>query len=95
MAVSVRMDPLLEKELDVAAKQRGITKSQFIVEAVERALGKKDPYALMQQLKAKEERLYPGMREAFAGTEQPYATAASRRQLLARLKKKHGVGGAR
>jgi len=47
MAVSVRMEPLLEKELELAAKRRGITKSQFIVDAVERALGKKDPYALL------------------------------------------------
>lgn len=43
MAVSVRMDPLLEKELAQAAKRRGITKSQFIVEAVERALGRNNP----------------------------------------------------
>jgi len=43
MAVSVRMDPLLEKEMTQAAKRRGITKSQFIVEAVERALGRNNP----------------------------------------------------
>ncbi len=43
MAVSVRMDPMLEKEMEQAAKRRGITKSQFIVEAVERALGRKNP----------------------------------------------------
>ena len=34
MAVSVRMDPLLEKELELAARRQGITKSQFIVDAV-------------------------------------------------------------
>lgn len=43
MAVSVRMDPLLEKEMEQAARRRGITKSQFIVEAVERALGRNNP----------------------------------------------------
>ncbi len=43
MAVSVRMDPLMEKELEQAAKRRGITKSQFIIEAVERALGRNNP----------------------------------------------------
>lgn len=43
MAVSVRMDPLLESELAQAAKRRGISKSQFIVEAVERALGRNNP----------------------------------------------------
>jgi hypothetical protein len=47
MAVSVRMDPLLEKELEVAAKRRGVTKSQFIVDAVQTALGRKNPYELL------------------------------------------------
>ena len=55
MAVSVRMDPLLEKQLDQAAKRQGITKSQFIIDAVERALGRKNPYELMLALKAEEE----------------------------------------
>ena len=40
MAVSVRMSPLLEKELELAAQRKGVTKSQFIIEAVERALGR-------------------------------------------------------
>lgn len=51
MAVSVRMDPLMEKELELAAKRRGITKSQFIIDAVERALGRRDPLALLHQVK--------------------------------------------
>ncbi|MDR0479846.1 MAG: hypothetical protein LBH31_08640 [Burkholderiaceae bacterium] len=46
MAVSVRMNPLMEKELELAAKRQGITKSQFIIDAVERALGRKNPAAL-------------------------------------------------
>lgn len=50
MAVSVRMDPLMEKELELAAKRQGITKSQFIIEAVERALGHKDPAALYHKV---------------------------------------------
>ncbi|MDP2164523.1 MAG: CopG family transcriptional regulator [Hydrogenophaga sp.] len=53
MAVSVRMDPLLEKQLEQAARRKGITKSQFIIDAVQRALGRKNPYELM--LKVKEE----------------------------------------
>jgi RHH-type rel operon transcriptional repressor/antitoxin RelB len=44
------MDPLMEKELELAARRRGVTKSQFIIEAVERALGRKDPAALYQQV---------------------------------------------
>lgn len=47
MAVSVRMDPLLERELEGAAQRAGLTKSQFIIEAVERALGRKNPHALL------------------------------------------------
>ena len=51
MTVSVRMNPLLEKELELAAKRQGVTKSQFIVDAVERALGRKDPYQLLNQVR--------------------------------------------
>ena len=50
MTVSVRMDPLMEKNLELAAKQQGITKSQFIIEAVERALGSRDPMRLLHQV---------------------------------------------
>jgi hypothetical protein len=49
MAVSVRMNPILERQLDLAAKRRGVTKSQFIIAAVERALGHKNPYAEVEQ----------------------------------------------
>jgi hypothetical protein len=51
MTVSVRMNPLLENELELAAKRQGVSKSQFIVDAVERALGRKDPYQLLQQVR--------------------------------------------
>ena len=44
MTLSVRMDPRLERELEQAAQRVGITKSQFIIDAVEKALGRKDPY---------------------------------------------------
>lgn len=94
MAVSVRMDPLLERELELAAKRRGITKSQFIVEAVERALGRKNAYELMVALKAEEQRRAPRLRKAFAGVEQAYDTEGSRAKLVAKLKDKHGVRGA-
>jgi RHH-type rel operon transcriptional repressor/antitoxin RelB len=50
MAVSVRMNPLMEKELALAAKRQGITKSQWIIEAVERALGRKNPAALYHRV---------------------------------------------
>ena len=51
MAVSVRMESLLERELELAAQRRGISKSQFIIEAVESALGHKDPGQLLQQVR--------------------------------------------
>jgi RHH-type rel operon transcriptional repressor/antitoxin RelB len=44
------MDPLLEKQLELAVQRRGITKSQFIIDAVERALGRKDPAALYRKV---------------------------------------------
>ena len=50
MVTSVRMDPLLERELEQAARRQGITKSQFIIAAVERALGRKDPAQLYHQV---------------------------------------------
>lgn len=50
MAVSVRMEPLLERELEQAARRQGVTKSQFIIAAVERALGRKDPAQLYHQV---------------------------------------------
>ncbi len=36
------MDTALENELEAAALREGVTKSQFIISAVERALGRKD-----------------------------------------------------
>ena len=51
MAVSVRMEVLLERELELAAQRRGISKSQFIIEAVEGALGHKDPGKLLLQVR--------------------------------------------
>jgi RHH-type rel operon transcriptional repressor/antitoxin RelB len=100
MAVSVRMDPLLEKQLEQAAKRQGITKSQFIIDAVERALGRKNPYELMLALKLEEEQRAYGSKanpaeaavaQAFEGYEQPYDTEASRAQLVAKLQDKHGL----
>ena len=93
MAVSVRMDPLMEKELELAAKRKGVTKSQFIIDAVERALGRKNPYALMMQLKAEEARPeYQELAKAFEGEQLPYDTEESRTALIVRLRAKHGLG---
>lgn len=86
MAVSVRMDPLLERQLEQAAKRQGVTKSQFIVDAVERALGRKNPYELMLALKAEEQAPdYQAVTKAYAG-------AAARKAIVRKLKSKHDSG---
>ena len=91
MAVSVRMDPLLERQLEQAAKRQGVTKSQFIVDAVERALGRKNPYELMLALKAQEQAPeYQAMAQAYAGHEKAYAPAAARKAIVRKLTAKHG-----
>lgn len=93
MTISVRMDPLLERELELAAKRKGVSKSQFVIEAVERALGRRNPYELMMALKAEEAQPeYQALAAAFQGQEQPYETDASRSALIEKLKAKHGVG---
>ena len=100
MAISVRMDPLLEMQLEQAAKRQGITKSQFIIDAVKDALGCKNTYELMLALKAEEEQRAFGpnanpadaaVAKAFEGYEQPYDTERSRAQLVAKLQAKQGI----
>ena len=90
MVMSVRMDPLLERELELAARRQGITKSQFVIGAVERALGRKNPYELLLALQAEESRAeYKASKKTVA-----YDTDGSKATLLAKLKAKHGVGRA-
>lgn len=90
MAVSVRMEPILERELELAARRKGITKSQFIIEAVQRALGRKNPYELMNALKAEESRPpFGALAKAYQGHEQPYASASAKARIVAKLKEKH------
>jgi predicted DNA-binding protein len=93
MAISVRVDPLLERELELAAKRQGVTKSQFIVEAIERALGRKNAYELMMSLMAEEARAGGSVKKTFKGTELPYERVASRKALVSTLKDKHRAGG--
>ena len=95
MPVSVRMSPLLEKELNLAAQKQGITKSLFIIRAVERALGRKNPYELMLALKAEEARGMVGKPDPFAGEERQYDADSARAFIVANLRKKHGVGRSR
>lgn len=91
MTISVRMDPLLERELELAAKRQGVTKTQFVIGAVERALGRRNPYELMMTLKAEEERADYRLTKKFEGEEQPYDTGGSRKALVKKLSEKHSV----
>jgi predicted DNA-binding protein len=52
MAVSVRLDPVVEARLAQQAHLLGITKSDFIKDALERVLGMKDPAALLREVRS-------------------------------------------
>ena len=47
MTMSVRLDPAVEARVDQEAKRLGITKSEFVKDAIERALGLKNPADLL------------------------------------------------
>lgn len=51
MAVSVRLDPLIEAKLTQQAALLGVTKSEFIKDALERVLGMKNPATLLRQVR--------------------------------------------
>lgn len=94
MAVSVRMDPLHEGELEQAAQRQGVAKSQFIIAAVERALGRKNPYELMVALKAEGQVLPYRSSKCAAARDKPYEASAAKAALRTKLKIKHGAGSA-
>ncbi|MDP2795516.1 MAG: ribbon-helix-helix protein, CopG family [Sulfurisoma sp.] len=50
MALSVRLDPLLEGRVEQEARRLGITKSEFVKDALERVLGLKSPAAIYRQV---------------------------------------------
>ncbi|NCP55977.1 MAG: ribbon-helix-helix protein, CopG family [Rhodoferax sp.] len=87
MAVSVRMDPLLEKELAQAAKRRGITKSQFIVEAVERALGRNNPGEIY--LKVMQEMATYNLGGPATASAAPVQRASQKQALQEKLRARH------
>lgn len=94
MAVSVRLDPLLEKDLELAAKRQGITKSQFIIHALEKALERKNPYELLLEVEQEMQGdpHYARLDAAFASEPQlAYDTEQSRAALIAKLRAKHGI----
>ena len=53
MAVSVRLDPVIEAKLTQQANLLGITKSDFIKDAIERVLGIKNPATLLREVRSR------------------------------------------
>lgn len=52
MAMSVRLDPALEKQISQEARRLGVTKSAFVKDAIERALGLKNPAKLLKLVRS-------------------------------------------
>lgn len=52
MAISVRLNPSLEARVEREARRLGITKSEFVKDALERVLGVKNPAALLQAVRS-------------------------------------------
>jgi len=52
MTISVRLDPALETRLEQEVKRLGITKSDFIKDVLEQALGFKNPAELLRTVRS-------------------------------------------
>lgn len=52
MALSVRLEPAVEARLEEEARRLGISKSEFVKDALERALGLKNPAELLAQVRS-------------------------------------------
>jgi hypothetical protein len=51
VTLTVRLDPALETKVDQEAKRLGVTKSDFVKDALERVLGLKNPAALLKSVR--------------------------------------------
>lgn len=52
MAISVRLDAALEARVDQEAHRLGITRSEFVKDALERVLGLKSPAQLLNAVRS-------------------------------------------
>ena len=52
MALSVRLEPELEARIEQEARRLGISKSEFVKDALERILGLKTPAELLKQVRS-------------------------------------------
>lgn len=53
MTLTVRLDVTLETRVSQEAKRLGVTKSEFVKDALERVLGLKDPAALLKTVRSR------------------------------------------
>jgi predicted DNA-binding protein len=53
MTLSVRLDPALEARVDQEARRLGISKSEFVKDALERVLGIKNPAKLLRAVRSR------------------------------------------
>jgi len=51
VTLSVRLDPTIEAQLEQHAHKLGMTKSEFVKDAIERALGLKSPAELLKAVR--------------------------------------------
>lgn len=52
MTLSVRLGPAIEARLEQEARRLGISKSEFVKDALERVLGMKNPAELLRQVRS-------------------------------------------
>jgi hypothetical protein len=52
MALSIQIDPILEAQIAQEAKRLGMSEADFVKDILERALGFKNPYQLLQQVRS-------------------------------------------
>jgi len=52
MALSVRLDPELETLVEQEARRLGVSKSDFVKDALERSLGRKNPADLLEKVRS-------------------------------------------
>lgn len=52
MPMSVRLDATLEARVEEEARRRGVTKSAFVIDALERALGLRNPARLLREIRS-------------------------------------------
>jgi len=52
MALSIQLEPELDARIEQEAQRLGISKSEFVKDALERVLGLKNPAALLKQVRS-------------------------------------------